>query len=439
MSTEVVPHLVYHVAAMNDYQPIVREQFLALRQSGLAAALTAIGDQVAITHVGPDPHWILEEAARHDLPARLVQTDPNVSHYETFSMLEIERLVRSRVDDRPVLYHHSKGASAPQDPVKSQWRATMTWHVIEHWRDRVQDLKTHDAVGFNWWWHGPQHFSGTFWCANQDWLRKLPDFAAWHLARGADRFSCELWIGAPGGCRAKSLGCHDQRTWYPGYDWTWLVPPAKPSGPTITWVSAATRSYAADLGNLTRSAERLGPGHVFHGLSIPDHGSWVHSRKLEYVVDACSWARTTHVAWVDADCEFLTRLPPEDFCDITRPFFAVRHIGFGSPRGVLPPNFADAITCNHPSYHQACLFGGRRVEVRDLCLEALQLLGPGGGYDEHALNVVWDAAGPAKLRTLPTRYNWPTSFSRIQNHEAECRRRAEGAPRVLHANREINR
>jgi hypothetical protein len=439
MSTEIVPHVVYHMAAMNDYQPIVREQMLALRTSGLGAALAAIGDRVAITHVGPDPHWVLEEAARQDVPARLVKTDPNVTHYETFAMLEIERLVRSKVDDRPVLYHHSKGASAPNDPVKSQWRATMTWHVIEHWRHRMIDLVDHDAAGFNWWWHGPQHFSGTFWVANQDWLRKLPDFAPWHVGRGADRYSCELWIGAPGTCRAKSLGCSDQRTWYPGYDWGWLTPPEKPAGDTITWVSGATPGYAKDLANVQRSAGRLGPGHSFVAVHLDDRGTWKHSRKLDCLLEVADRAQTSHVAWIDADCEFLTRLPPSDFIDSTKSLFAVRHIGFNSPRAVLPGKYRDAIKTNRNVYHQACLFGGTRAAVRDLVLSARQLLGPEGGYDEHALNVFWDEAGPSKLQTLPTRYNWPSSFARIPDHEGECHARAGGAPRVLHANREVHR
>lgn len=439
MSAETVPHVVYHMAAMLDYQPIVREQFLALRQCGLAAALAAIGDQVAITHVGPDPHWVLEEAARQDVPARLVKSDPNVSHYETFAMLEIERLVRSRGDERPVLYHHSKGVSAPGDPVKSQWRATMTWHVIEHWRDRVEDLNTHDAVGFNWWEAPPQHFSGTFWVATQDWLRRLPDFSTWHAANNRTRYSCELWIGAAKWCRAKTLGCHDQRTWHAGYDWRWLVPPPKPAGPTITWVSAATPGYGKDLANLSRSAGRLGPGHKFVGVHLDDRRTWVHSRKLDALLNVLEHVDTLHVAWIDSDCEFLTRLPPEDFVLPAKPLFAVQHIGFSDLRSHLPQKFAAAIRGKGEGYHQACCFGGTRPAMRELAMEALKILGPDGGYDEHALNVVWDRIGPAGLHTLPTRYNWPTSFARIQNHEAECRRRAGGAPRVLHANREINR
>ena len=439
MSSELVPHVVYHMAAMHDYQPIVREQMLALRQCGLAAALTAIGDQVAITHVGPDAQWVLEEAARQDVPARLVKSDPNLSHYETFAMLEIERLVRGGADRRPVLYHHSKGVSAPHDPVKSQWRSTMTWHVVEHWRDRVIDLETHDAAGFNWFWNGAQHFSGTFWIANQDWLRKLPDFVQWHHHQRLTRYSCELWIGAPGGCRAKSLGCSDQTAWYPGYDWRWLVPPAKPAGPTITWVTAATPAYAADLDNLVRSFGRLGPGHVLHAVGLADRGPWLHSRKLEVLLDAIGTAETTHVAWIDADCEFLTRLSPEDFVNTSRALFAVQHIGFDAPSGVLPEKYSVAIKSNHPRYHQACLFGGRPGPLRELLLCARHLMGEEGGYDEHALNVVWDHAGPEFLHTLPTRYNWPSSFARIQNHEAECRRRAGGAARILHANREVHR
>lgn len=389
--------------------------------------------------MGPDAHWVLEEAARHDVPARLVQTDPNVLHCETFAMLEIERLVRSHPDDRPVLYHHSKGASAPHDPVKRQWRRTMTWHVIEYWRDRVIDLVDHDAAGFNFWFVHPQHFSGTFWMANQEWLRKLPDFVTWHHHQRLTRYSCELWIGAPGGCRAKSLGCNDQRTWYAGYDWAWLTPPAKPWGPGITWVSAATKEYARDLDNLQRSAERLGPGHCFRALRLEGKGAWKHSRKLEALLASIDQADTSHVAWIDADCEFLTLIPTTDFVSPAKELFAVQHIGFTYPRSVLPQKFAGLISNNRPSYHQACLFGGRRGPLRDLVLEAQAILGPEGGYDEHALNVVWDRLGPDVLHTLDTRYNWPTSFGRIQDHERECRRRARGAARVLHHNREVNR
>ena len=78
MSSDLVPIVVYHAAGMHHYQEVVREQMLLLRSCGLAQALTSIGDEVRLTHVGEGLDWVLQEAARQDVPMKVVKHDENV-------------------------------------------------------------------------------------------------------------------------------------------------------------------------------------------------------------------------------------------------------------------------------------------------------------------------------------------------------------------------
>src|SRR6516165_6152250 len=156
------PVVVYHAAAMGNWQEVVREQMLMLRECGLAAAMTEANEKLRITHVGTGLDWILDEAARQDVPAMCVKTDGNIDHYETFAMIEIERLAKEENINRPILYFHTKGVSNPGDNQKALWRHVMGHYVVHRWRENLEILKERDAVGFNWWNWGDRHFSGTF-------------------------------------------------------------------------------------------------------------------------------------------------------------------------------------------------------------------------------------------------------------------------------------
>jgi hypothetical protein len=439
MTDPVCPHLVYHCCAVNDYQAMVREQFLLVRKVGLAAALAAAGDVLRISHVGPDPDWIMAEAARQDIPARIVRTDLNISHYETFAMLEVDRLAKVEKTKRPILYFHTKGITCPGEGYKRTWRRLMEYHVLEQWRGRVGELILNDACGFNWWSSGKRHFSGNFWIASPDYIRRLPEYSIYHNAEGRSRFACEMWIGSVWPMRMMSCGCSDVMTWKPGFSWDWLIPPAPPPGPEITWFSAATPDYAAALATLEASAGRLGNGHQFRGTPLASEGVWRGSRKLVHLKWALQLCTTSHAFWIDADMEFLTSLLVEDLVSADRPLSVVRHIAYGRPRDHLPPEWAEKVVRNGPDYFSSCLFGGTVAAMRELVDKSLSHFGRDGGYDEHALVVEWDRLGPEVVRILPTRYSFPTSCGRLPQYAAEALRRSEGAARISHSCTDINR
>jgi len=92
------------------------------------------------------------------------------------------------------------------------WRHYLTWGVVENWRKCVNALETHDVAGINFYENPAPHFSGGFWWANTDHLKKLenPDTKHWWyqlkektkdewLKTCSDRFRDEMWL-----CNASS-------------------------------------------------------------------------------------------------------------------------------------------------------------------------------------------------------------------------------------------
>jgi cephalosporin hydroxylase len=212
------PICVYHVAAMGDWQAVVREQLGALADAGFGATPA---DPVRVTFVGRGLDWLQTAARDAGVHAVIVRADENVNHYETFAIIEVERLAKADRTDRPILYLHTKGVSAAGDLHKRRWRVLMEEFVVRGWRECVAALAGgHDVAGVGFWGNGEPHFSGNFWIASPDWLRGLPDFVTYHHAKGLHRYTCELWIGARGGMRPFECFHSNQQFWQNWYDLT---------------------------------------------------------------------------------------------------------------------------------------------------------------------------------------------------------------------------
>lgn len=229
------PHVVYHVAGMGDWKDVVDEQLQLLSRSGLTS-------DVRITYLGRELNWLTSRLDFYEIDAVIVRSDENLHHCETFAMMEVDRLAKIENTDRPILYMHTKGVSNPGNASKRAWRKLMEEWVVARWRVNMAYLGAfHDAVGVNWIQGGPQHFSGTFWMATPDWIRRLPVFEEYHKAAGLHRYTCELWIGAAQWCRALSLGCKDEPFWTPGYDYSRWMPRSRMAPPKhldrIDWKS----------------------------------------------------------------------------------------------------------------------------------------------------------------------------------------------------------
>lgn len=212
---DVKPIVVYHVAAMGNWKDVIGEQLGLCKSVGL--------DEITVTFVGEGLDWFIERACEIGVTVTIARSDLNTDHYETFAIMEIEKIAKET--ETPILYFHTKGVSNP-DNHKTHWRYLMNEWVIRRWEENLEHLKTHDAVGVNWWEHGFQHFSGNFWMANPSWIRTLPYFPEYHAAMNRVRYSCETWIGANGNptCKAYSLGCKNVPFWEYGINFSSFLP-----------------------------------------------------------------------------------------------------------------------------------------------------------------------------------------------------------------------
>jgi hypothetical protein len=109
-------------------------------------------------------------------------------------------------------YAHLKGLSRPKDPNAIDWRNYLTYWTIEQWQDNINELdKGAEAVGPNLLSYPWPHFSGNFWWANSNYIRRLkklpdPSTLIWgteseylpdiKLDPGNFRFEHEAWIGS---------------------------------------------------------------------------------------------------------------------------------------------------------------------------------------------------------------------------------------------------
>jgi hypothetical protein len=161
--------------------------------------------------------------------ASVIFESPDLTWFERPAMSAIEAYAREA--EGYVLYLHSKGVSAPQNPTKTAWRRLMMRELVVKWEERMSELPHYDAVGVNWRDMGPtSHFCGNFWYAAASYLRTLADFQPYYEnpryrvwdAINDRRLGCEFWIGsADAAPRLLSLICRNVDFCSPGF---WATP-----------------------------------------------------------------------------------------------------------------------------------------------------------------------------------------------------------------------
>jgi hypothetical protein len=149
---------------------------------------------------------------------------------ETLTLRRLWQEAQSHDRKEAVLYFHAKGITALQKTVLqgenyahfvnyAHWRRLLEWSVLERQQACRQLLETYDTVGANFCvWPSP-HYSGNFWWANTDYIRKLPDptditwfnFLGYEypiIRHSPQRMMGELWLGAHRDARMASLFNH---------------------------------------------------------------------------------------------------------------------------------------------------------------------------------------------------------------------------------------
>ena len=182
----------WHIGAVGDWRRIATEQHAKLKASGLydASAKIVVG-------------FIGGRRPGNELTVPLLQ-DPKFEVFATDDVEDYEfpTLARAwqeaRDSDVPFrcYYMHTKGASlvgTRKEAAANAWRAYMEYFTVERWADCAAMLNEYDTCGVELQ-SEESHYSGNFWWATSDYLKKLPDGYRYWEENADNRVAAEFYL-----------------------------------------------------------------------------------------------------------------------------------------------------------------------------------------------------------------------------------------------------
>jgi len=103
--------------------------------------------------------------------------------------------------------------SRPKNEYVKDWNNMMTYFMVDKWKDCIKELEEYDTVGCNLSFDNKKgnklkirHFSGNFWWANSDYIKKLDlELLTKRRKKYKIRFSCEFWVLSNNDAKYKSI------------------------------------------------------------------------------------------------------------------------------------------------------------------------------------------------------------------------------------------
>ena len=127
-----------------------------------------------------------------------INTDKTIT--ENYTMRKIYRDCMESSEPFNVCYIHSKGITAhlkeelTRQSMYALWRQFLDWGVIENWKACVDALKSHDIAGVNFYEYPSKHFSGNFWWAKSDYIKRLPDPSTLNWWKNIKKETSDSWL-----------------------------------------------------------------------------------------------------------------------------------------------------------------------------------------------------------------------------------------------------
>ena len=186
----------YHVYCTGYWEDLYKEQLQKLIDSKLIENAKLI----YISVIGNSYEYSVARSLVTQYPNVTIELNP-ANNYEYTTLRQLKRYCD--INDAFVLYMHTKGVSANERTNENQtaWREFMEYFNIENWNNCVEMLaEGYDCCGVNWWGdHENPHFSGNFWWASSDYIKKLqlplsPSILS-KLDGSFNRVYYEFWVG----------------------------------------------------------------------------------------------------------------------------------------------------------------------------------------------------------------------------------------------------
>lgn len=182
----------WHVGALGDWGRIIVDQYAKLRASGLYDA----SQKIVVGFVGGKSRERELTIPILDDPKFEVFATEEVGDYEFPTLARVWQEAQDNDGAFLCYYLHTKGASRAATPLRdaaNAWRQYMEHFNLERWRDCVAVLDDHDTCGVELQCE-KSHYSGNFWWATSDYLKKLPDGRRYWEDHRHDRIAAEFYL-----------------------------------------------------------------------------------------------------------------------------------------------------------------------------------------------------------------------------------------------------
>ena len=107
-------------------------------------------------------------------------------------------------DDLNVCYIHTKGVTSTIRHLEVSnihqyknyyyWRQYLNWGVLQNWKACVYALDLFDVAGINYYNTPSKHYSGNFWWAKSNYIKRLPDPSSKEWWRELQEKSTDPWL-----------------------------------------------------------------------------------------------------------------------------------------------------------------------------------------------------------------------------------------------------
>ncbi|MDQ0416729.1 hypothetical protein J2Z48_000896 [Croceifilum oryzae] len=168
-----------HACAIHNWAEILDGQLKRLCSSGLYQKLDAVFVNIVTNQM--DTHHIEEKLAwmgieQYDDTLQFI-IKPDMHDFERSTLAWLQQYSTVNPQNVRILYFHVKGLryfGGPEQPNVADWRNVLETVVIDHHTLCMECLGKADACGLQFCIAMSPHFSGNFWWANSQYIKRLP-------------------------------------------------------------------------------------------------------------------------------------------------------------------------------------------------------------------------------------------------------------------------
>lgn len=175
--------IYFHICKINNYQKICDDVFQhiissnIMNDSELYLSIVGSGDLIIPKNLNYIVIFISE--------------DINVGEFPMLNRIKEDCL--NSDENYNVLYIHSKGVTTPNNQNIDDWRKYMLYFNIIKYKDCLDILKNYDTCGVDLRDEPVLHYSGNFWWARSEYIKKLPSFEDMPIVL-TERHKGEFWV-----------------------------------------------------------------------------------------------------------------------------------------------------------------------------------------------------------------------------------------------------